>query len=229
MEYATDFDDLQRIGGHLLLSTRTRFGLDTETSYFQEQLPGDRHDHLWLGDCNVVYRFAQSEHAQFRTGIGFNWMDDPADTDFGFNFTYGPTSSPPNPGSSPRPSTGARWKAPSCSAFAARWADPLAWNSIPGTSTSTSTPRRSTPSSAAYGSGSSQSPSGFSTATNTKTNKTKAIPPPMPPITMACSQSASKTFLYAAVKAKRPTRTPAQPIKGVSGRATKVKTAATIR
>jgi hypothetical protein len=97
VEYATDFDDLQRIGGHLLLSTRTRFGLDTETSYFRERLPGDRHDHLWLGDCNVVYRFAQSEHAQFRTGIGFNWMDDPLDTNFGFNFTYGADFFPSKP------------------------------------------------------------------------------------------------------------------------------------
>lgn len=97
VEYATDFDDLERVGGHLLLSTRTRFGLDTETSYFQERLPADRYDHLWLGDCNVVYRFAQSEHAQFRAGIGFNWMDDPVDTDFGFNFTYGADFFPSRP------------------------------------------------------------------------------------------------------------------------------------
>jgi len=97
VEYATDLDDLERIGGHLLLSTRSRFGLDTETSYFQEQLPGDRYDHLWLGDCNVVYRFAQSERAQFRAGIGFNWMDDPLDTDFGFNFTYGADFFPSKP------------------------------------------------------------------------------------------------------------------------------------
>lgn len=58
-------------------------------SYLQENLPGGGHNQLWLGDCNVVFRFAQSEHMQWRTGLGFNWLDDPRQTDFGFNFTYG--------------------------------------------------------------------------------------------------------------------------------------------
>ena len=89
MECADEFNDVQRVSGHLLLSTRSRFGLDTETSYYQEQLPGGSYDHLWLGDCNVTFRFAQGEHGQFRTGLGFNWLDDPLRTDFGFNFTYG--------------------------------------------------------------------------------------------------------------------------------------------
>ena len=71
------------------MTTRSRFGLDTETSYLEERLAGGAHDALWIGDCNVVYRFAQNERAQFRTGIGFNWLDDPIDTNFGFNFTYG--------------------------------------------------------------------------------------------------------------------------------------------
>ena len=97
VEYASDLDDLDRIGGHLLLSTRSRLGLDTEASYLQEHLPGDRHDHLWLGDCNVVYRFAQSEHAQFRSGVGVNWMDDPLYTNFGFNFTCGADFFPSRP------------------------------------------------------------------------------------------------------------------------------------
>jgi hypothetical protein len=89
MEYADEFNDVERVSGHLLLSTSSRFGLDTETSYYQEQLPGGGSDHLWLGDCNLTFRFAQGEHAQFRTGLGFNWLDDPIETDFGFNFTYG--------------------------------------------------------------------------------------------------------------------------------------------
>ena len=88
-EYADELDDLSRISGHMLLSTTSRFGLDTETSCLEEDLPFGRHDRLWIGDCNLVYRFAQSEHAQFRTGVGFNWIDDPLDTNFGFNFTYG--------------------------------------------------------------------------------------------------------------------------------------------
>ena len=36
-----------------------------------------------------MFRFAQSPRSQWRAGIGFNWLDDPIDTNFGFNFTYG--------------------------------------------------------------------------------------------------------------------------------------------
>jgi hypothetical protein len=50
-----------------------------------------------MGDCNVVFRFAQGEHAQFRTGVGFNWLDDPIETNFGFNFTYGADLFPRRP------------------------------------------------------------------------------------------------------------------------------------
>jgi hypothetical protein len=97
MEYADEFNDIERVSGHLLLSTRSRFALDTETSYYQERHPGGTYDHLWLGDCNVTFRFAQGEHAQFRTGLGFNWLDDPIQTDFGFNFTYGADLFPRRP------------------------------------------------------------------------------------------------------------------------------------
>ena len=88
-DYSTDCDDLSRIGGRLLLSTSSRWGIDTEMNYLQERLPADRWDHLWMGDCNVVYRFAQSERSQWRVGVGFNWLDDPVQTDYGFNLTYG--------------------------------------------------------------------------------------------------------------------------------------------
>lgn len=88
-EYADQFGDTSRVGGHLLLSTATRWGLDAAMDRFEERLSGGGRDNLWLGDCNVVYRFAQSQGAEFRTGLGFNWLDDPARTDFGFNFTYG--------------------------------------------------------------------------------------------------------------------------------------------
>jgi len=88
-EFATDNNHLERIGGHLLLSTSSRWGLDTEMSFLEERLSGRARDQLWLGDCNLVFRFAQDEHMQWRTGIGFNWLDDPVATDFGFNFTYG--------------------------------------------------------------------------------------------------------------------------------------------
>lgn len=89
MEYAEDFDSLTRIGGHLLASTSSRFELDTEAHYFEESLGSAGRDQLWLGDCNLSFRFAQGERAQFRTGLGVNWLNDETDTELGFNFTYG--------------------------------------------------------------------------------------------------------------------------------------------
>lgn len=88
-EYREPFDDIQIVGGRLLVSTTSRFGLDTQWDYWQEHRADDSHDQLWSGDCNLVFRFAQGEHAEFRTGLGFNWLDDRQQTDFGFNFTYG--------------------------------------------------------------------------------------------------------------------------------------------
>ena len=88
-DYATEFSDLDQIGGRLLVDTASRWGIDTEMKYFQESVPPAGRDSLWLGDCNMTFRFAQSEKIQWRAGLGFNWLDDPARTDFGFNFTYG--------------------------------------------------------------------------------------------------------------------------------------------
>ncbi len=89
VEYAEDFDSLSRLGSHLLVSTTSRFDLDAETHYFNESFGGAGRDHLWLGDCNLTFRFAQSEPIQFRTGVGINWLSDDTDTELGFNFTYG--------------------------------------------------------------------------------------------------------------------------------------------
>jgi hypothetical protein len=89
VEYAASFNDLSRIGGQVLLDTASRWGLDTEFDYLHEDRNGGREDSLWLGDANVVFRFAQSPKLQMRTGLGLNWLSDQQDTDFGFNFTYG--------------------------------------------------------------------------------------------------------------------------------------------
>ena len=88
-DYATGFNDLESVGGHLVLSTASRFGVDASARYFQERLPGDKHDALWLGDGNLVFCFARNEQMQWRTGLGLNWLSDPQQTDVGFNFTYG--------------------------------------------------------------------------------------------------------------------------------------------
>jgi len=88
-DYATEFNDLDQVGGRLRIDTLSRWGIDTDMKYFQESVPAAARDSLWLGDCNITYRFAQGENMQWRTGLGFNWMDDADKSDFGFNFTYG--------------------------------------------------------------------------------------------------------------------------------------------
>jgi hypothetical protein len=97
VEYLETFDDLDVIGGRLLVSTASRFGLDTQMDYFRETLRNGRHDQLWTGDCNLVFRFAQCDFAEFRAGLGFNWLSDPVRDDFGFNFTYGADVFPRRP------------------------------------------------------------------------------------------------------------------------------------
>jgi hypothetical protein len=73
----------------LILETTSRFGIDSSFLYLTERFPDADDDHLSLGDCNLIYRFAQSSRAQMRTGIGANWLNDSTRTDLGFNFTYG--------------------------------------------------------------------------------------------------------------------------------------------
>jgi hypothetical protein len=87
-EYGGDFDNLSRAGGQLLIDTASRWGMDAEANYLREEPPAHQPDQLWLGDVNVVYRFAQSPMLQMRTGLGFNWLADDLGSDVGFNFTY---------------------------------------------------------------------------------------------------------------------------------------------
>lgn len=87
-EYGSNFDGLSKTGGRLQLETTQRFGIDIEWDRRREELFAG-HDTLWTGDANLVYRFAQSQHAAFYTGLGLNWSADHSRSDFGFNFTYG--------------------------------------------------------------------------------------------------------------------------------------------
>ena len=86
-EYGSNFSGLQRYGGRLQLESAGRFGFDTEWNHWREDLPVGT-DTLWLGDANLTFRFAQSERAQFYTGLGMNWMAS-GGGEMGFNFTYG--------------------------------------------------------------------------------------------------------------------------------------------
>lgn len=87
-EFADNFSGISRIGTHLLFDTTTRFGIESEVNHWRESLGIGQHDDLWTGDANLVFRFAQSEWMQMRTGLGMNWLADDIGTDLGFNFTY---------------------------------------------------------------------------------------------------------------------------------------------
>jgi hypothetical protein len=95
-EFGTGFDDLDWVGGRVLLDTSPRWGLESDVRYVREDLDAGR-DSLWLGDANVLYRFAQSEFLQFHTGLGMNFLSDTVGSDFGFNFTYGFDCQPVRP------------------------------------------------------------------------------------------------------------------------------------
>ena len=96
-DYVAAFDNLDRINGHVLISTASRIEIDARFQHLAEHLGDGTQDQLWTGDCNVTYRFAQNERMQFRAGLGINWMNDATETDVGFNFTYGADFFPARP------------------------------------------------------------------------------------------------------------------------------------
>jgi hypothetical protein len=87
-EYGHNLDQLQSVTGRLLWEHQSRFGVDGEIRYLQEE-GAFLDDQLALGDLNFVYRFAQSDRLVMRSGLGINWLIDEHDAEAGFNFTYG--------------------------------------------------------------------------------------------------------------------------------------------
>lgn len=87
-QYGDNIGGIRHVNGRLLLEHSSRFGVDTEIFYRNEEIPTG-HDELWTGDANLTYRFAQNEHWQFRAGLGMNWLADRGSSDTGINFTYG--------------------------------------------------------------------------------------------------------------------------------------------
>jgi hypothetical protein len=96
-EFGSGLDDLDWIGGRLLVDTKSRWGVEGDFRYILDDLGGGIHDDAWLGDGNVLFRFAQSEWLQFRTGLGINYLSDREGTDLGFNFTYAVDAQPIRP------------------------------------------------------------------------------------------------------------------------------------
>jgi hypothetical protein len=89
LEDGNDFSSLNRLGGQLLVESIYRVGLLANMNYFNERLSTGRHDEMTIGDFNVTFRFAQSEWAQFRAGLGARTSFDHGNQDWGFNFHYG--------------------------------------------------------------------------------------------------------------------------------------------
>lgn len=88
-ECGTDFDAIDRFGLSLRVETAVRVGLDAAWSRYREELAGGGSDTLDLGDVNLVFRFAQGESGEMRTGLGANWFHKTPVDEAGFNFTYG--------------------------------------------------------------------------------------------------------------------------------------------
>jgi hypothetical protein len=97
VEYGTDFDGLEKVGGRVLLETTSRFGIQARLNCFREKLWCGCFDELTLGSTELTFRFAQSPHIQMYAGLGVRWLDDRFDTEWGVNFTYGADLFPVKP------------------------------------------------------------------------------------------------------------------------------------
>lgn len=97
LEESNDFDRLNRIQGSVLLMTTSRWGFSGNFGYFTERLSCGCTDEFFLGDANVVFRFAQNENVQFWGGAGIRFLNDTHGTDAGFNLTYGADWAPARP------------------------------------------------------------------------------------------------------------------------------------
>jgi hypothetical protein len=89
LDYADNFRAQQKISTHFIFESRNRWGVEGSFDYLRESVAAGQHEQLWVGDVNVVWRFAQMAKAQMRVGLGMNWQRAAAGTENGINFTYG--------------------------------------------------------------------------------------------------------------------------------------------
>jgi hypothetical protein len=97
LENGHDFADLNRVGGQVILETRSRLGLHTSWNWYHENLGRGRSDETFLTDLNLTIRFAQSERVQMYAGLGARILADQYDADAGFNAIYGADFFPVRP------------------------------------------------------------------------------------------------------------------------------------
>lgn len=86
-EFGSDFDGVDRTGGAFLIETVSGWGADFAWNSYREDVPGGGYDELHIGDANLLYRIAETDHSLVRVGVGAAWLGDAYDTDFGVNFT----------------------------------------------------------------------------------------------------------------------------------------------
>ncbi|WP_425395984.1 hypothetical protein [Aeoliella sp.] len=97
VEGGSDFDAIDRTGLSFMIEGEGGFGLDFDWDSYSEDLPGGGHDEVHVGEIDVLYRFAESDQALLRAGLGAAWFGDRYDTDFGINFTLKADFAPCDP------------------------------------------------------------------------------------------------------------------------------------
>ena len=81
-------DDMTLAGVSLLAQVPGAIGLDLGVKTWRENSTTYR-DHLWIGDANVVYEFANHQDLRARLGVGVNWLNDQWGSESGLNLTAG--------------------------------------------------------------------------------------------------------------------------------------------
>ncbi len=97
IEDSNDFEGVNRVRGHLLLATSSRFGLEADFTHLTEELGGGGTDELSIAGAGVLFRFAQSERVQMRAGVGAHALLDGSEEDGGAYFFYGGDFFPQRP------------------------------------------------------------------------------------------------------------------------------------
>lgn len=88
IDYASDEDDVDRMGFGLLMHATGGLGIETGVRLFREEA-ADFRDHLWIGDFNVVYELSATKYVRTRAGVGLNWLADRYGAAAGLNLTAG--------------------------------------------------------------------------------------------------------------------------------------------
>lgn len=79
--------DVYGVGLNFKARTNFRFEVHADYNYLEEKLDNGTKDSLYLGNINVLYRFAQNERLLMHSGLGLNILHDKEDK-FGFNYNY---------------------------------------------------------------------------------------------------------------------------------------------